>query len=95
MEIMLGQTTENFRRIRTPELEAYVHACWPPATTSDALRRSSFSIIYHPAKTLDLVAKNALEYRLWTRGLNQLVQEIRQNRPVEKLQGARGAAGRA
>ncbi len=62
---------------------------------SDALRRSSFSIIYHPAKTLDLVAKNALEYRLWTRGLNQLVQEIRQNRPVEKLQGARGAAGAA
>jgi len=57
-EIKFGQQTANFHRHRAPELE-----------------KSSFSIIYENGhKTLDLIAKDPNEYRMWVEGLKSLLR---------------------
>jgi len=57
-ELKLGQHSANFHRHRAPELE-----------------KSSFSIIYENGhKTLDLIAKDPNEYRMWIEGLKGLLR---------------------
>jgi len=57
-EIKFGQQTTNFHRHRAPELE-----------------KSSFSLIYENGhKTLDLIAKDPNEYRIWVEGLKSLLR---------------------
>jgi hypothetical protein len=70
-QIVLGQTTANFKRVHAPEL-------------ADV----SFSLLYGDGRSLDLVAKDAAEFQIWTQGLAELVKEIRRgDRDVSKLRG--------
>lgn len=56
-EILEGQQTANFGKQRTPELES-----------------CSFSLVYERSrKTLDLIAKDINEYRVWIAGLRELL----------------------
>jgi hypothetical protein len=56
--IVLGQATKNFWKHNASDLDP-----------------SSFSLIYdEPEKTLDVVAMDSNEYRLWTGGLQELIK---------------------
>lgn len=66
-EICNGQKTATFARHRAPELV-----------------RSSFSVIYNRRRaSLDLIAKDLNEYRIWTTGLRMLVDMVRTARTNE------------
>lgn len=55
--IQLGQTTATFQKHKAPELI-----------------KSSFSIMYDMnRKSLDLIAKDSNDYKIWTNGLKQLI----------------------
>lgn len=57
-EIRFGQTTANFAKHPAPDLA-----------------KSSFSVIYAQGKsTLDLIAKDPNEFKIWTRGIIELVK---------------------
>jgi hypothetical protein len=65
--IVLGQTTENFERHRAPELA-----------------RSSFSLYYRSRReTLDLIAKDPNEFKIWTQGLIELHGMLKKGRAPE------------
>jgi len=62
-----GQTTTTFERHRAPELS-----------------RSSFSIIYNRRRSsLDLIAKDLNEYKIWVAGLRRLVEMYRSAKAQE------------
>jgi hypothetical protein len=62
--LQLGQTTANFARHKAPELA-----------------KSSFSLLYdRRRKTLDLIAKDPNEYKIWTEGLKHLIERARDHR---------------
>lgn len=66
-DIVLGQTTQTFERHLTPELDT-----------------ASFSLLYHGRKrSLDLIAKNPTEFKVWTEGLRTLCQRARTGSRVE------------
>jgi len=66
-DIRNGQTTPTFERHRAPELS-----------------RSSFSVIYNRRRSsLDLIAKDLNEYKIWTAGLRRLVEMYRSAKSSE------------
>lgn len=61
IELRPGQNTKTFARHPAPELA-----------------KSSFSIIYKNGKrTLDLIAKDPNEYRIWTTGLRAMLDKLK------------------
>jgi hypothetical protein len=45
------------------------------------LSKSSFSVLYNHGKTLDVIAKDPNEFKLWTEGLRQLIEISKHERP--------------
>src|ERR1700694_5323944 len=68
-EVRLGQTTSVFQKHKAPELS-----------------KSSFSVMYHHhGKSLDVIAKDPNEFRIWVSGIRELIRLTKNGTNIRDL----------